>query len=260
MDANTVKVAFPKKGRLGDAFAQIWTEAGFSLVKADPRHSYGTAFSEAGSFTPFEATAQRDSDALEDLADNIADLAIVGLNALKEFNAAASARGRDTVFAAPKPLNFSRCAMVLAGPGNSPLSDLRGLYGQRIATSFPETLKDWLRSRDIDTDRVEIVERDGGIEDYVRRGRADYAFDIYQSGKTQEAYGLKPFYMAFESTAVAVVRNDAPRNVLELQDTLSQELSAASARCINNGAISEPYRPPRLAAQDFTEQPRLMAA
>lgn len=199
-----VRVALPKKGRLKDDFRLVSEQAGFAVSKKDKRHDYGSAYDGRGEIEPFEAVSQRPADALENMDDGDIDLAIVGLDRFIEASSAARNENRDFNIEVVDRFNLSVCALYIAAPADMPIRTPQDLSGKSVATSYPETLKAWLKENNVSN--VSIKAREGGIEDYVRMGKADAIMDVVDTGGTLEACGLKACIKLYGSSAVMVRR------------------------------------------------------
>jgi len=212
-DNNIFRIVLPKKGRLKEDFAQVLGPAGLRVEKTDPQLDYGTLVDAVNEIAPVEALIQRPGDALDAVADGVADMAIVGLDTLTEFNAAARNRGETGNLGVVMRLDgVSACSLYIAAPDNNRLGSEQDLNGLRIATSYPETLKAWLKDRNIEA--AKIIVRDGGVEDTIRLGMADVICDLVQSGKSLKANNLVKQFRVSDSCAVIVQRNDEPQSRL----------------------------------------------
>ncbi|MDB5492629.1 MAG: phosphoribosyltransferase [Micavibrio sp.] len=212
-DNKIFRIVLPKKGRLKEDFAQVLGPADLSVKKSDPQLDYGTLVDAQNEIAPAEALIQRPGDALDAVSEGVADMAIVGLDTLTEFNAAARNRGeRTNLGVAMRFEGVSACSLYIAAPEKSGLAREQDLNGLRFATSYPETLKAWLKDRGIRA--AKIIVRDGGVEDTVRLGMADVICDVVQSGKSLQVNDLVKLFRVSESCAVLVQRDDKPQSRL----------------------------------------------
>jgi ATP phosphoribosyltransferase len=218
-----LRVILPKKGRLCTAFAAVLDEAGLRLDKQSSRHDFGVLHGD--DMPPIEALTMRNSDALRTLAAGAADMAVVGLDMLHEFNAASHGALNDCTI---EPLGLAPCALYIAAPVTKIVNTPRALDGCRIATSFPGILQAWLARHEVQN--ITIVECEGGVEDMIRLGLADVICDLVETGGTLAANGLQKIMKVMDSEAVLVSRPQT-RNRQD-QATLqrvSQKLCAAIA-------------------------------
>lgn len=124
-----------------------------------------------------------------------ADLGIVGANIVAETSL------NNPVL---EQLNFGRCALVLAAPVVGAVQTMADLNNQRIATSYPASLKRFLIERNI---TAEVVELRGSVEVAPHLGLADAVCDITQTGATLRANKLKIIGAVYESNAVVIINN-----------------------------------------------------
>lgn len=98
-------------------------------------------------------------------------------------------------------LGFSRCRLSIAVPRSMEFTDLSDLQGKKIATSYPNSLKDFLTEKGIE---AEIHEISGSVEIAPNIGLADAICDLVSSGSTLFKNGLQEVYKIFESEAILV--------------------------------------------------------
>lgn len=221
--ARPPRFAVPKKGRLQQVFAALMAQAGLAVAKADARQDFGV-LRDADGATGVEALVMRGPDALRTMAAGAADMAVVGLDMLREFNAAARAAAENTLDeCAVLPLGLARCRLTVAAPEGRAIAAPADLQGLRIATSFPGILREWLAAQGVGG--VSIVAYDGGVEDSVRLGLADVVCDLVETGTTLAANGLRPVLTVMDSEAVLVMRRDADCEGLR---TVAQRLRQAA--------------------------------
>lgn len=199
---NRLRVIVPKKGRLCAAFAAAMEKGGMRLEKQNARHDFGMLRDEQNMLQDVEALTMRGTDALRTMAAGAADMAVVGLDMLREFNAQQAAlRG-----ARVERLGLAPCALYIAAREEAALYGPADLAGARIATSFPGVLAGWLEDNNVQG--VQIVPCDGGVEDMIRLGLADAICDLVETGGTLAANGLEKRIKVLDSEAVLVI---APR-------------------------------------------------
>lgn len=200
--ARALRFAVPKKGRLQAAFAAVMAANGLAVEKDNARQDFGR-LTRSGKDTGVEALMMRGYDALRKMAAGAADMTVVGLDMLREFNATAA---RPVTGCAIVPLGLAPCALYIAAPEGLAVQGARDLTGLRIATSFPGIVREWLDQAGVAG--AEIVTFDGGVEDSVRLGLADVVCDLVETGTTLAANGLRPCVKVMDSEAVLVVRAD----------------------------------------------------
>ena len=208
-----LKIAIQKSGRLTDESIELLREAGIHLTKGD-----GKLISVASNF-PVEILFLRDDDIPQYVADNVADIGIVGENIILE---------RIRSLAIVERLGFAKCRMSFAAPKAFQYKDKSSLIGKRIATTYPKILKDFLEDNKI---KAEIHEITGSVEIAPNIGLADVIFDIVSSGSTLISNGLKEVEVVLQSEAVIVTSPgiDAERKKI-LDDLLFRIRSVKQAK------------------------------
>jgi ATP phosphoribosyltransferase len=181
-----LKIAIQKSGRLTDESIELLREAGIHLTKGD-----GKLISVSSNF-PVEILFLRDDDIPQYVADNVADIGIVGENIILESLKSLNIEER---------LGFAKCRMSFAVPRSFEYKDINSLKGKRIATTYPKILKDFLEEKNINADIHEIT---GSVEIAPNIGLADIIFDIVSSGSTLMSNGLKEVEVVLHSEAVIV--------------------------------------------------------
>jgi ATP phosphoribosyltransferase len=197
-----IKIAIQKSGRLSEQSTELLKEAGISLNNSDRR-----LIAVASNF-PLEILYLRDDDIPQYVADNVADLGIVGENIIME-----KAYAVNTVL----KLGFGKCRLSLAIPKNEEYASAQYFNGKKIATSYPGILKAYLDSNGLSS---EIHEISGSVEIAPSIGLADAIFDIVSSGSTLISNGLKEVEVVAKSEAVMVSNQNLNKGKIELLDKL----------------------------------------
>ena len=141
---------------------------------------------------PIEVLFLRDDDIPQTVADNVADIGIVGENEVAEKN---------FQLEVTKRLGFSKCRLSLAIPKADQYNGLQYFEGKKIATSYPFIIKKYFEEKGIKTDVHEIA---GSVEIAPGIGLADAIFDIVSSGSTLVANSLKEVEVVMFSEALLV--------------------------------------------------------
>ena len=121
---------------------------------------------------PLEAYFLRDDDIPQYVEDNVAHIGIVGENVLFEKN-----KSVDVV----EQLGFGKCRLSIAVQKNEQYADAKYLQGKKIATSYPELTRQFLKANNI---AAEIHEISGSVELAPGIGLADAVCDLVSSGST----------------------------------------------------------------------------
>ena len=186
----TLRIAVQTKGRL---FEETMTMLAESSIKVE--QSKRTLLVPAKNF-PVEILYLRDDDIPQAVASGIADVGIVGENEFEE-------RQEDAVIV--KRLDFSKCRLSLAIPkafeADYQAQGLKWFDGKRIATSYPDILKRFLKANNISAD-VHVIT--GSVEIAPGIGLADSIFDIVSSGSTLVSNNLIEVEVVMRSEAVLI--------------------------------------------------------
>ncbi len=183
---NRLKIAIQTKGRLNEDSMQLIEEAGIDLAVGRRK-----LVSSAKNF-PMDALFLRDDDIPQTVADNVADIGVVGENEMLE-------KGKNVVIV--KRLGFSKCRLSLAIPKSVDYTGVEYFNGKKIATSYPIILEKFLKENNIS---AEIHVISGSVEIAPGIGLADAIFDIVSSGSTLVSNRLKEVEVVIRSEAVLI--------------------------------------------------------
>ena len=184
---SNLRIAVQKSGRLNEDSMRILKQIGISIDNGKDQLK-----ASARNF-PLEVFYLRNGDIPQYLRDGVVDVAIIGENVLIE-------KGADIQFV--ERLGFSKCKVSIAVPKESKANSLKDLNGQRIATSYPETVKKFLKEQNVDAQLHKI---NGSVEIAPNIGLADAICDIVSSGSTLFKNGLKEIEVLLKSEAVLAV-------------------------------------------------------
>ena len=197
-----LKIAVQTKGRLNEDSLKLIDEAGIKLPLSSRK-----LISAATNF-PLEALFLRDDDIPQAVAMGVADIGVVGENEMLEK--------KENVVVA-KRLGFSKCRLSLAIPKDDVYNGIEYFNGKKIATSYPEILKDYFAKNNIN---AEIHVITGSVEIAPGIGLADAIFDIVSSGSTLVSNRLKEVEVVVKSEAVLI----ANPNLSEVKKAILEEL------------------------------------
>ncbi len=190
-----LKLAVQKSGRLTDPCLDLLTRCGLKLSRGrDQLMGYGENL-------PLDVLFVRDDDIPDLVQEDVCDLGLVGLNVLEEKQLELEASGRTARFSRLRDLDFGKCRLSLAVPEGFSYESPRSLAGKRIATTYPYTLRRFLRAADVD---AEVVTLSGSVEIAPRIGRADVICDLVSTGSTLQANHLREVAVVQESHAVII--------------------------------------------------------
>lgn len=186
-----LRIAMQKSGRLTEPATDLLNRCGLSF-----RQSRDKLFC-FGEGEPVDLLLVRDDDIPALIAQGVCDLGIVGRNVLDEFCLASDSN--DAALTELRPLGFGRCRLSIAVPQEMDYQNPQQLEGQRIATSYPGLLGEWLRKHAVDAGVMTLA---GSVEIAPKLGTADAICDLVQSGGTLVANQLREVEVLLESEAV----------------------------------------------------------
>ncbi|MEJ6775293.1 MAG: ATP phosphoribosyltransferase [Flavobacteriia bacterium] len=191
-----IRIAIQKSGRLNEDSLRLLKDCGIFIDNGKDQLK-----ASARNF-PMEVFFLRNGDIPQYMRDGVVDIAILGENLLIE-------KGND--LAVVEKLGFSKCRVSIAVPKGIKFSGINDLEGKQIATSYPNTVKSFLKKNQINAD-IHII--NGSVEIAPNIGLADAICDIVSSGSTLFKNNLKEVVEINTSEAVLV---QAPSLNLEKQ-------------------------------------------
>lgn len=194
-----LRIAIQSKGRLYDDTISLLRESDIKIPT-----SKRTLLVQASNF-PLEVLYLRDDDIPQSVASGVADIGIVGENEFVE-------RGEDAQIISR--LGFSKCRLSLAIPKETNYIGLQWFNGKKIATSYPNILRNYMNKNGIKAD-IHVIT--GSVEISPGIGLADGIFDIVSSGSTLVSNNLKEVETVMESEALLIGNwhmDDAKHEVL----------------------------------------------
>jgi len=204
-----LRIAIQSKGRLNEESTAMLQEIGISVD--DSKRKF---LSKVRNF-PLEVLYMRDDDIPGIVANGTAGLGIVGLNEVAE-------KGFDVKIV--KKLGFGGCRISLAIPKAVDYQGPQWFNGKRIATSYPEILKGYLKENNIEA-KIEVIT--GSVEIAPAAGIADAIFDIVSSGGTLVSNGLVEVEKVFFSEAVLIANNDITEEDQAILDEMLFRIDSA---------------------------------
>ena len=181
-----IRIAIQKSGRLNQESLALLKSCGISIDNGKDQ------LKAAARNFPVEVFFLRNGDIPQYLRDGVVDLAILGSNTLVE-------KGSDLEII--ERLGFSKCRVSIAIPKGDEFSGVAALSGKKIATSYPNTVKQFLTEYNIEAD-LHII--NGSVEIAPNIGLADAICDIVSSGSTLFKNNLKEAVKILDSEAVLV--------------------------------------------------------
>ena len=181
-----LRIAVQSKGRLFDDTMNLLAEADIK-VSASKR----TLLVQSSNF-PLEVLYLRDDDIPQSVASGVADIGIVGENEFVERGENAQIIDR---------LGFSKCRPSLAIPKKIDYPGLQWFNGKKIATSYPNILRKFMKKNNINAD-IHVIT--GSVEISPGIGLADGIFDIVSSGSTLVSNNLAEVEVVMKSEALLI--------------------------------------------------------
>ena len=213
-----LKIAVQKSGRLNEDSMRILKEVGISIDNGKDQLK-----ASAKNF-PLEIFYLRNGDIPQYLKDGVVDVAIIGENVLIE-------KGNGITIS--EKLGFSTCKVSVAVPKGVKYNSVKDLEGKRIATSYPNTVNQFLEKNGVKAN-LHII--NGSVEIAPNIGLADAIVDIVSSGSTLFKNGLKEAEVILKSEAVLAVSpqiSDENQAILnKLQFRLQSVLKARQSRYV----------------------------
>lgn len=187
MTTKKLKIAIQKKGKLKDPSFLFLEMLGLQFNASNTRSLIISCKN-----SDIEILRVRHIDIPQFIQKGTADFGIIGENLLYENKA-------DVEMI--KKLGFGQCSLVVATPQNSKIKTIADLEGERIATSYPNSLKKFLENNNINAGIIEIS---GSVEIATSLNLADAICDITQTGRTLKENGLTPIGKILDSEAILI--------------------------------------------------------
>jgi len=182
-----LRIAVQKSGRLNEDSMSLLKAIGISIDNGKDQLK-----ASAKDF-PVEVFYLRNGDIPQYLKDGVVDAAIIGENVLIE-------KGEGINIA--EKLGFSSCRVCIAVPKDAKYSSIKDLDGMRIATSYPNTVQQYLDKNGVKAN-IHII--NGSVEIAPNIGLADAICDIVSSGSTLFKNNLREVESILKSEAVLAV-------------------------------------------------------
>ncbi|PIZ71444.1 ATP phosphoribosyltransferase [Candidatus Peregrinibacteria bacterium CG_4_10_14_0_2_um_filter_43_11] len=181
-----MRIAIQNKGRLSELSIAFLRSSGLSF------QPNGRSLITRCDNEDVEILYLRSADIPEYVRRGVADFGIVGRNVLEE---------KEIDLPILRSLDFGQCRLVIAVPQKSSIQSIQDLEGERIATSYPNTLSCYLKKQGVS---ASIIPLRGSVEAAPALDLADAICDLVQTGKTLKDNGLTPLVTVLESEAVLI--------------------------------------------------------
>ena len=213
-----IRLAVQKSGRLNEDSLRLIKDCGISIDNGKDQ------LKAAARNFPMEVFFLRNGDIPQYLRDGVVDLAMLGETLLAETG---------TDIEVIEPLGFSKCRVSIAVPKGTAFKGIQDLQGKRIATSYPNTVKTFLKENKLKAD-LHII--NGSVEIAPNIGLADAVCDIVSSGSTLFKNNLKEVVQIAKSQAVLVaspkISSDNRAILKTLQFRIQSVLRAKTSKYI----------------------------
>ena len=200
---NRLTIAIQKKGRLSDQSVNLIKKSGINFS------SKGDNLLAKSNNLPIDILFVRSDDIPSLVSNGDADLAIVGENVLIEKSLFKKTNIKKLI-----NLGFSKCRLSIAVPKNI---KTKNIQNKKIATSYPNTVKKYLKDNNI---TASIVNINGSVELTPYIGMSDIICDLVSSGATLEANNLEEIEVILQSEAVLIKNN----NLTNIKDKIAQKV------------------------------------
>ena len=184
MKRTSIRFAIQRDGRLRAASVEVLRSLGLAIPEQN-----GRTLIVPCENADAEILYVRHSDVPQYVQSGAADFAVVGGNLLHENSFKVKTL---------KDLGFGECRLVLAVPNGSGAKEAQDLEGERIATSYPNSLRQFLAESQINAVVLKIK---GSVEVAPALGMADAICDLTQTGNTIKENGLRIIETLFHSEA-----------------------------------------------------------
>lgn len=193
--ASRLKIAMQKSGRLSEECHDLLIACGIKVHwKKDTLIAYAKNM-------PIEILRVRDDDIPNLIFDGVVDLGFVGQNVLEEIEIGRKNLGQPCGYLHLRTLEFGECRLSLAVPKDTSYQGVHSLEGKRIATSYPNLLKQYMTNQGISYQTCLLT---GSVEVAPMAGIAHAICDLVSSGATLEANGLVETQVIYRSKACLI--------------------------------------------------------
>ncbi len=204
MKNGNLKLAIQKNGRLTDDAVSFLRSSGLQFENYKQK-----LFSSCRNF-PLEIVYVRDDDIPDYVGSGAVDLGVVGQNILYESN---------NYVTNIIGLNFGFCSLSIAVPEESNIKKVEQLKNTKIATSYPNSTKEYFKKKNIS---VKIIAVSGSVEIIPALGMADAIVDLVATGRTLALNDLRVIEKIYNSQAMLIA--GSKNNLSEEKQILMQKL------------------------------------
>ncbi|MDT5200737.1 MAG: phosphoribosyltransferase [Mycobacterium sp.] len=230
-----LRVAVPNKGALSEPAVEILSEAGYRR-RTDPKD-----LTVIDPHNHVEFFFLRPKDIAIYVGSGELDLGITGRDLARESRAPVHER---------LALGFGSSSFRYAAPAGRDWT-IGDLAGRRIATAYPNLVREDLAARGID---ATVIRLDGAVEISVQLGLADAIADVVGSGRTLNLHNLVAFGETLCDSEAVLIEQVDPGAAGDRTDTTAREQLVARVRGVVLGQqyLMLDYDCPRSVLDDAT--------
>jgi len=170
-----LRIGVPSKGRLSEIAGSLLSDAGLSFRRQDR-----SLFARVKDM-PVDITFLRTDDIPVLCAEGAIDMGITGSDLVQEAEVDIETRMK---------LGVGKCRLALCIPEDSQWNSVADMKTCRVATSFPNVTKAYLKPHGVNP---HLVNLSGSVEVMISLGVADAIVDLVETGSTLAANRLKIF-------------------------------------------------------------------
>jgi ATP phosphoribosyltransferase len=201
---DNLRIGVPSKGRLAEVAEGLLKEAGLNF-----RRSERTLFARCKEL-PVDITFLRTDDIPVLCAEGAIDMGVVGADLVAESQAEVVNRLK---------LGVGHCRLAVCVPEAGQVQKPGQLSGIRIATSFPNITRQYLKQHGAE---AHLVPLSGSVEIMIALGVADAIVDLVETGSTLAANQLR-ILDEIDRYETLLIQNKAKRQA-ELADRVVRRL------------------------------------
>jgi ATP phosphoribosyltransferase len=230
-----LRVAVPNKGALSEPAVEILSEAGYRR-RTDPKD-----LTVIDPHNHVEFFFLRPKDIAIYVGSGELDFGITGRDLARESRAPVHER---------LALGFGSSSFRYAAPAGRDWT-IGDLAGRRIATAYPNLVREDLAARGID---ATVIRLDGAVEISVQLGLADAIADVVGSGRTLNLHNLVAFGETLCDSEAVLIEQVDPGAAGDRTDTTAREQLVARVRGVVLGQqyLMLDYDCPRSVLDDAT--------
>ena len=218
-----LRIALQKSGKLSEGSIDLLNKCSFNLRPA--KNHYLVKSNELSS----DFLMVRDDDIPGFIDSGACDIGIIGENLFVEYQLSGQNKNVEII----ARLKFANCRLSIAVINDGKITKMADLEGKTIATSYPATLKDYLKKHKVNAN---IIIMHGSVELAPKIGIADAICDLVSTGTTLKENGLFEMQVILESEAVLVghtnLDNEIQNRVNELVFRFQSVIKAKNAKYI----------------------------